>query len=144
MNGGSIELTDVAIEQERPSPVEATALYDSVGWSSYTSDPGILGHALAHSPYVLTARRNQSLIGLLRAVGDGSTILYIQDLLVRPDMQRRSVGTRLIGRCLSDHEDVRQVVLITDHLPELVAFYEALGFSRLDDRSSLAGFYRLA
>lgn len=131
------------LDTERPSPVEVTALYDSVGWSSYTSDPGTLAAALAHSPYVLTARQGGELVGLLRAVGDGHTILYIQDLLVDPLEQRRGIGSELVNRCLADHQTVRQVVVMTDNVPELIAFYRAVGFHELGGESGLTGFVQI-
>ena len=36
------------------------------------------------------------LVGLVRVVGDGASIAYVQDLLVHPDWQRRGIGARLL------------------------------------------------
>ena len=77
---------------------ELTELYDSVGWSAYTKTPERLIPMLEGSRYLYTAREATTegtgrLIGLVRAVGDGQSIAYIQDLLVHPHAQRQGVGS---------------------------------------------------
>ena len=65
---------------------EIFPLYEAVGWTNYTSNPIMLQNALEHSLFILTARDEEGkLIGFLRAVGDGYSILYIQDIIVRPE-----------------------------------------------------------
>lgn len=77
-------------------------LYESVGWTNYTKDSQVLANAIKHSLYVYTAWDNGTLIGLIRCIGDGTTILYIQDILVRPDYQHIQVGSTLMKHTL-DH-----------------------------------------
>lgn len=77
-----------------PSTEELVELYDAVGWSAYTRTPERLVPMLTGSRYLYVARENtaegtERLIGLVRAVGDGQTIAYIQDLLVHPQEQRQ-------------------------------------------------------
>ena len=72
---------------------EVLALYGSVGWTAYTEQPEALRRGFAGSLLTLAARENGTLVGLLRAVGDGCTVVLVQDLLVRPDHQRRGIGT---------------------------------------------------
>lgn len=57
-------------------------LYNDAGWTAYTDDLKVLESALSHSLDVITAWEEEELIGLIRTVGDGHTILYIQDILV--------------------------------------------------------------
>lgn len=64
---------------------EVLALYGSVGWTAYTEQPEALRRGFAGSLLTLAARENGTLVGLLRAVGDGCTVVLVQDLLVRPD-----------------------------------------------------------
>ena len=75
---------------------EVLALYGSVGWTAYTEQPEALRRGFAGSLLTLAARENGTLVGLLRAVGDGCTVVLVQDLLVRPDHQRRGIGTALM------------------------------------------------
>ncbi len=112
---------------------ELTDLYDSVGWSAYTSDPDRLHAAMARSLRVVTARLDDRLVGLVRVVGDGLTIVYIQDILVRPELHRRGIGRELITRVLAGFEDVRQKALLADDDPVQLAFYSEMGFLRTPD-----------
>ena len=87
---------------------EVLALYGSVGWTAYTEQPEALRRGFAGSLLTLAARENGALVGLLRAVGDGCTVVLVQDLLVRPDHQRRGIGTALMQAALERFRSVRQ------------------------------------
>lgn len=118
----------VTITDQNPTMPEVLALYKSVGWSMYTRDPARLERALTHSLTVLSAYEGKQLVGLIRAVGDGETILFIQDLLVLPEYQRRGIGKQLIEALLARFPEVRQRVLLTDDDPKTRNFYKAAGF----------------
>ena len=105
-----------------PSLEQLLTLYDSVGWSAYTCEPDRLERAVTSSLSVFTAWDGPHLAGLVRAVGDGETILYIQDLLVRPSYQRRGIGRHLLEICLAQYPHVRH------NTEENLAFYRACGF----------------
>lgn len=126
---GEIELTD----HDLPGREELVRLYKSVGWSTYTRDPEQLGIAIRRSLRVVCARHEGVLVGLARVVGDGVTIIYVQDILVAPAHQGRGVGRLLMGRVLAPYDSVRQKVLITDDEPRQRGFYEAMGFREIDD-----------
>lgn len=106
-------------------------LYKSVGWTSYLRRPGLLREAFAHSLKTIAAFQEDRLVGCVRAVGDGASILYIQDLLVHPDHQRKGLGSRLLTEMLLCFPDVNQTVLLTDDTEETVGFYEAAGFRKV-------------
>ncbi|RND84979.1 GNAT family N-acetyltransferase [Lacticaseibacillus paracasei] len=118
----------VTITDQKPTMPEVLALYKSVGWSMYTRDPARLERALTYSLMVLGACEGKQLVGLIRAVGDGETILFIQDLLVLPEYQRRGIGKQLIEALLARFPEVRQRVLLTDDDPKTRSFYKAAGF----------------
>src|SRR5699024_7342854 len=63
---------------------EILALYESVGWTAYTENPAALRLGFAHSLLTLAAYEGERLLGLVRTVGDGHTIVFIQDILVHP------------------------------------------------------------
>ncbi len=83
----------------------------------------------AGSLLTLAARENGTLVGLLRAVGDGCTVVLVQDLLVRPDHQRRGIGTALMQAALERFRSVRQVQLLTDDTEKTKGFYRSLGLT---------------
>ena len=115
-------------------------LYQSVGWTSYTEKPELLQQAVHNSLYVLGAFDHDQLIGLIRVVGDGLTIIYIQDLLVLPAYQNKGIGSTLINKVRKEFRYVRQQVLLTMEEPETRAFYEKNGFSSCD-QGELVAFY---
>jgi len=110
---------------------EILALYKSVGWKAYTDAPEVLRRGFEHSLLVLAAYDSDRLIGILRAAGDGETIVFIQDLLVAPEHQRKGVGTALLQGLFSRFPSVRQIQLTADDNPGLDAFYRSQGFRRL-------------
>ncbi len=123
---------------------QVIALYDAVGWGAYTADPGRLIRALAGSAVVATAWDGGELVGLARVLSDGETIAYLQDILVRPDHQRRGIGARLLQTVLEPVAQVRQTVLLTDDEPGQRAFYESMGFTEAHDHSpGMRSFVRL-
>ena len=111
---------------------EILPLYEAVGWSNYTSNPTMLQNALEHSLFLISARNEDGkLIGFLRAVGDGYSILYIQDIIVLPDYHRQGIGTQLLRQTLKHFQEVYQIILTTDSEVKTIAFYEANGFTAL-------------
>lgn len=120
-------------EEPAPPAEEVVDLYDAVGWSAYTADRESLLRGVAGSHLVLTARDDGGrLVGLARTLSDGATACYLQDLLVRPDGQRRGVGRALVVEVLRRYRDVRFVGLTTDAADVAdggasQAFYRAVG-----------------
>lgn len=110
---------------------EIRALYAAVGWTAYTEDLPALERGFQNSLLVLAAYEGGVLIGLIRVVGDGATVVFVQDLLVAPQKQRQGVGTALLKAVLDRYSNVRQLLLTTDNTPKTVAFYKSLGFSDL-------------
>lgn len=111
---------------------EILKLYSSVGWTAYTDEPQTLKQGFQNSLLVLAAYEGEELLGIIRVVGDGVTVVFIQDLLVFPEKQRNGVGTALVKAVLERYPVVRQIELTTDQTPETAAFYESLGFSEFE------------
>jgi GNAT superfamily N-acetyltransferase len=118
---------------DRPGREELVELYDAVGWTAYTTDPDVLLAAVDGSTRVVTARYGDDLLGLARVVSDGASIAYLQDVLVRPELQREGVGRQLVQAALEPFAHVRQKVLLTDDEPGQRSFYESLGYTELRD-----------
>lgn len=108
-------------------------LYKSVGWTSYTGQPEMLKNAYRHSLYTLAAYDGERLIGIIRAVGDGYSILFIQDLLILPEFQRQGIGTTLLKKVIESFPNVYQLHLLTDNSEKTRKFYESVGFKDVKD-----------
>ena len=112
---------------------EILALYESVGWTAYTSAPESLFKGLRNSLLLLGAYDSTRLLGLCRCVGDGETIIFVQDILVFPEFQRRGIGSALLRELRGRFPKVRQVVLCTDAEERTREFYKSLGFAQLEE-----------
>lgn len=112
---------------------EIRRLYTAVGWTAYTGNMPALREGFRNSLLTLAAYEGEDLLGLIRTVGDGATIVFIQDILVFPARQRQGVGTALLKAVLDRFSNVRQIELATDSRPETVAFYRSMGFSEMSE-----------
>ena len=124
---------EIVVEEDRPGREELVELYTAVGWASYADDPEVLEEAIRNSTRVVTARYGDQLLGLARVISDGASIAYLQDVLVRPELQREGVGRTLVLAALEPFAHVRQKVLLTDDEPRQRAFYESLGYAEIRD-----------
>ena len=120
---------------------EILRLYSSVGWTAYTNNFSALEQGFKNSLLVLAAYEKDELLGIIRVVGDGFTIVFIQDILVFPYKQRNGVGTALLQAVLNRYSTVRQIELVTDNTPQTIAFYKSLGFSEFS-KIGCCGFMR--
>ncbi|MEL6717476.1 MAG: GNAT family N-acetyltransferase [Bacteroidota bacterium] len=107
-------------------------LYKSVNWTNYTNRSGILLKGIQNSLYILGAFKEDKLIGLIRIIGDGYTIIYIQDLLVHPNYQQKGIGQKLVDKILNQYNSVRQIVLLADTNEILDNFYQKVGFKTVN------------
>ena len=112
---------------------EILRLYASVGWTAYTAQPEVLRKGFESSMLTLAAYEGDQLLGIIRAVGDGHTVVFVQDILVFPEHQRQGVGSALLQAILDRFSHVRQIELATDNTPKTIAFYKSMGFRELSE-----------
>ena len=112
---------------------EIQRLYTEVGWTAYTENMSVLEQGYKNSLLVLAAYENGELLGIIRCVGDGFTIVFVQDILVFPQKQHQGIGTALLKAVLKKYPNVRQIELATDKTPKNVNFYKSLGFSEFSE-----------
>ncbi len=122
---------------------DVLALYQDANWLAYTSKPEQLIRAIGQSLLVVSAWHGNELAGLIRVVGDGETIIYVQDILVKKQFKRQGIGTRLLQAAMQRFAHVRQLVLLTDDTAETRGFYEAMGLVSCD-RGQLVAFAKLS
>ena len=130
-----VENPDVTVEDVLP-------LYEAVGWTNYTTKPEMLKAAFENSLHVLAAFNEEGiLVGVLRDVGDGASILFIQDILVTPEYQHQGIGTELLQQTLEKYKNVYQIQLTTDNSMKTISFYESNGFTSLTSLNCVSFMY---
>ena len=131
-----VENPSIALEDVLP-------LYEAVEWTNYTQHPTMLKVAYENSLHMLGAFNEEGkLVGVLRAVGDGASILFIQDILVYPEYQHQGIGTKLLQMTLEKYKNVYQIQLATDDSTKTVSFYESNGFTSLTSLNCVSFIYR--
>jgi len=110
--------TDAAL-----SPDEVNAAYAWVEWPQ--REPWRI-EALSQTCAWLAAREGDELVGIARLLDDGGLHASLWDLIVRPDRQRRGIGTRLALAALDLCADRRLVALVST--PAAAPFFASIGF----------------
>ena len=115
-------------EYEAYHEEEILPLYESVGWTNYTQKPQMLNEAYLHSLKSHAAYVDNKLVGIIRVVGDGASVVFVQDLLVYPQYHRQGIGTALLKKIMEEYDGVYQLHLLTENTEKTIAFYKSLGF----------------
>ena len=122
----------ITIKKQEIVKLEAVLhLYQAVGWTNYTHQPEMLEQALSHSLAIYLALDGDTVVGLIRLVGDGFSSVFVQDLIVLPSYQRQGIGSFLMKEALEDFKEVYQVQLATEQTEKNVGFYRSMGFETL-------------
>lgn len=119
------------------SSTELMELYGQLGWTGYTAHPEKMAKILPGSLWYMSAYAGNKLVGLIRVVGDGCSVVYVQDILVREEYQRKGIGRQLMESMLAEFRHIRQIVLITDATEKTRRFYESLGMSPVEDTGGI-------
>lgn len=129
----------ITYQVNEPVPVEVLKeLYNSVEWTGYTQSEEVLNVLLAGAYSYITAWDEDKLVGLVRTISDGVYILYIQDLLVRPEYQRQGIGRSLMEQMLESAKKFRQVILSTDNTEKTKTFYHSVGLKSMEELDCLS------
>ena len=132
----------VHYKQEIPALADLLALYSSVGWTNYTNNPAMLEEAVKASLWQLAVYDEKELVAYIRLVGDGHSVIFVQDLLVRPDHQRQGIGKKLLEEVLRTFPNVYQRLLATERSEKNLAFYHSLGFVELSEQACTGMIYK--
>ena len=133
-----VEMRELSTEECQARFSEILDLYEAVGWTNYTTRPERLRAGYAGSLAAWGAFEGDKLVGIVRVVGDGATIVFVQDLIVVPSYQRRGIGAQLMRAVIERFLDVYQMELLTDDGSGACALYERLGFVRSDAMGCVA------
>ena len=106
---------------------ELIELYKSVGWTADVNNIDNLRKGMKKS-YVIAAYEDKKLIGLVRALSDYATVVYVQDLLVASDYQGKRVGKSLMHQFLNYFGSVGQIIVTAKNDERTGKFFRYLNF----------------
>lgn len=126
---------DVVYQLEDSSSVEVDEFIDLLVRSGLAErrpldEPETIRGMLKHANILVTARIEDSLVGISRAITDYSFCTYLSDLAVDEAYQRRGIGRELLRRT---HEATsRQTTLILLAAPKAREYSPHLGMMKHD------------
>lgn len=128
-----IEIKNIEIKDDIfPDIQDLVDLYNDVGWSNYINNIEMLKLAYNNSLKIVSLWDGNKLVGIIRVVGDGYSIIYIQDLIILTEYQKQGLGSMLIKYVMNNYKDVYQKVLLTENQASTIKFYESCGFVNCD------------
>lgn len=101
-------------------------LFKSVGWKT-AEYPNRLHMAIKNSDYVVSAWCDNSLVGLISAISDGTINVFITYLLVSPEFQKKGIGKILMEDFCKSFEGFGRRILSTEIDKE--KYYKKFGFN---------------
>ncbi len=111
---------------------EIVFLYRAGGWWKDIYDSAEIPRLIMGSfAFAVAADTNGHAIGMGRAISDGVSDAYIQDLVILPEYRCRGTGTRILSVLLKhcNQAGISWIGLIAE--PDSEEFYLPLGFERM-------------
>ena len=112
-----------------PEVLEITDLYNKSGIRRPTQDTARIAKMYENSNLVITARRENELIGIARSLTDFCFACYLSDLAVVKEFQKQGIGRALIEH--TKKEIGLQTALILLSAPEALEYYPKIGFEKI-------------
>lgn len=133
----SFAMTDIHVDFiSNPTPEqlrEIVVLYRQAGWwpDEEAVDYAKLARLVTQSHCFAAAMAGEQLIGMGRAISDGVSDAYVQDVVVHPAWQGAGVGSRIVRRILDRlrAEGINWVGLIAER--GSAPFYSRFGFNEM-------------
>lgn len=120
---------------KQADPEAILSLYRHAGWWQTDENPAYLRQVeriIAETFCFVVAKDGSELIGMGRAISDGVSDAYIQDVMVHSDYRGRGIGKAIIAMLLEHLQanKLQWIGLISE--PGYERFYESLGFARME------------
>ncbi len=97
----------IRIDENRISVSDFNYLTDKVGWG--IRDAKIVEEALNNTLYSVSVYDNDKIIGYGRIIGDKTIFLYIQDIMVIPEYQKKKIGTMIMNNLLAKINEYKKI-----------------------------------
>lgn len=122
-------MKNITVTERKPSVEEYVQLRNSVGWKILQYDK--IKKGLDNSIYCVCIEDQNNIIGFGRIIGDGGTVFYIQDILVKPSYQKQKIGTLIMKKLMEyiDNNCTDDAIIGLIAISELDNFYKKFGFT---------------
>ncbi|MEW5734092.1 MAG: GNAT family N-acetyltransferase [Thermodesulfobacteriota bacterium] len=103
-------------------------LYQGQGWWEPGDEAASIPRIIRGSHCFAVARMNGKIVGMGRAISDGASDAYIQDVVVEPGFRNERLGSRIIQAIVDrlSADRVGWIALVAEEGSQ--PFYERLGF----------------
>lgn len=134
-------MPELVYEIVKSAPTDSiVALYQAGGWWKESAEwRAIIPRMIAGSFCFMVAQEGGRIVGMGRAISDGVSDAYIQDVVVLRTHRGRGIGAELVRR-LADHcagAGISWVGLVAE--PGTQPFYERIGFHAFPGQPMLFG-----
>lgn len=126
---------------KNPSPDQIEriiALYRQAGWWKNSSDnPELVTRIIRGSHCFMVVSIEDGIIGMGRAISDGASDAYIQDVMVDKSFQGRKIGSSIIQKLVEQlqTDGLKWIGLIAEN--DSQQFYENLGFKQMKNATPM-------
>ncbi|MDI9570987.1 MAG: GNAT family N-acetyltransferase [Pseudomonadota bacterium] len=114
-------------------------LYETAGWWAGRTDESmeLARRIVAGSHCFVLAEEGGAIVGMGRAISDGFSDAYLQDVSVLPEFRKRGIGARIVRELLLRlrADGLQWVGLIARG--ETRSFYRHLGFEEMPDTAAM-------
>ncbi|GAE30503.1 GNAT family N-acetyltransferase [Alkalihalobacillus hemicellulosilyticus] len=130
-------LTNITYQKEDDIPAsELASVFKSSGIKRPADDLTRLQKMIDHADLLITARHQNQLVGIARAITDYSYCCYLSDLAVDIKYQHQGIGTELIRFIQAELSE--EVALILLSAPSAMDYYPKMGFEPIDNGFKIA------
>ncbi len=131
---------DVSIElMKSASRSDLIDLYKEAGWwsVSYDEHPEFIDDIVGKSFLFAGVMKNKKIIGMGRALSDGASDAYIQDIVVLKEYRNRGIGNKIVKKLIKELESngVDWIGVVAQ--PGTTSFYKNIGFDYLKDHTPM-------
>lgn len=117
---------------------QIAALYERAGWwPDAAAHPGLLNGIVSGSHCFLVASCRGRIVGMGRAISDGVSDAYIQDVTVSESFRGQGIGTRIVEKLVEElqKERIDWIGLIAERGSQ--PFYRPMGFIKMPDATPM-------
>ena len=125
---------NTSIQYKINEPVSIEEVIDvfiSSGITRPVDDPDRIKQMLANANLIVTAWKDDKLIGISRSITDFCYCCYLSDLAVRIEYQHQGIGKELIDLTRKEVGPESMVLLLA--APQAKAYYPKVGFENIDN-----------